>query len=108
MLVMESSDVLLTILTAIVGAGVASIHLRLGRVEHHLTDMEVSLAKKPDREDLTAIWEELRKKPDREELTAVSEDLHKKPDREELYSIRADLTQIALAVGARSPRASEG
>lgn len=105
---MDPTDVILAFLTAAVAGSWGHTQWRLARVERGLADVRVELASKPDREELSAIWEELRKKPDRAELTAIWEELRKKPDREELTAIRADLTQIALAVGAARPKASEG
>lgn len=49
--------------------------------------------------DLESLREELATKADKADVAGI---------REELANLRSDLTQIALAVGARQPRAFEG
>ena len=84
---MELSDILLPLLVAMVTASWANLHAILARHEARLIAVERELATKPSRNEFEASRAELRA---------------------EITALRTDLTQIALAVGAGRPQASEG
>jgi uncharacterized protein YicC (UPF0701 family) len=85
---------------------------RLNRIEDRLERVEEALAGKAEASALESLRDELATKADKADLESLREELADKADvagiRGELANLRSDLTQIALAVGSRQPRASEG
>lgn len=106
---MELTDVLLSLLVAMVTASWASINARLGRHEGRLISIEGELATKPSREEFEAFRAEMRADFDsfRGEMRADF-DSFRSEIRTDMTAQRSDITQIALAVGANRPQASEG
>jgi hypothetical protein len=96
---MELTDVVLSLLLAIVTASSGVIQVRLFSIEREL-------ATKPSREEFEALRAELETKPGREEFDALRGDVDAL--RTDMTAMRSDLTQIALAIGVSRPQASEG
>jgi hypothetical protein len=127
----ESTEILLALLTALVSAS-------WGTTQVHLARIEKQVARTVDRDELVALREEMHggfrdlrdemKAGDaalrgemyrgftalREEVTAGDASLRTDMNQEigglraEMTAMRSDITQIALAVGAGRPRAEEG
>ena len=93
---MELTDIVLSFLLAVVTASSGLIQIRLSRIEREL-------ATKPSRAEFETLRAEVATKPSRDEFDGFNAEI-----RSELRAMRTDLTQIALAVGASRPQASEG
>jgi hypothetical protein len=88
---------------------------RLNRIEDRLERVEEILAGKADASAVESLRGELATKADKADFELLREELAGTADkndvggiRQELVNVRSDLTLIALAVGTRRPRASEG
>ena len=104
---MEISEVLLPLLVAMVTASWGTTQARLIRIEREQTAMRAELATKPSRDEFDSfrveVRAELATKPGREEFDSFRAEM-----RADMTALRTDMTQIALAVGAGRPQASEG
>ncbi len=80
---------------------------RLDRMESRLSSIEQELATKPNREEFESLRAEVRvelaTKPSRDDFDSFRAEI-----RADITALRTDITQIALAVGAGRPQASEG
>lgn len=90
-LVVELTDLVLSFLLAVVTASSGLIQIRLSRIEREL-------AMKPSRQEFDSFRTEMRG-----DLDSFRTEV-----RTDMTAQRTDITQIALAVGAGRPQASEG
>jgi uncharacterized protein YicC (UPF0701 family) len=113
---MTLGEVVIAAFLALASTGLGTLlWSRLNRIEDRLERVEEALAGKAEASALESLRDELATKADKADLESLREELATKADkadvagiRGELANLRSDLTQIALAVGARQPRASEG
>lgn len=109
---MEASEVLLTILTVLIAAAWAWMLRQQAEINARLDRIESELAKKADRDEMNARFAEINAEMNGR-FAQVQDQFAQVQDQFALVhgqigALRSDLTQIALAVGARPPRASEG
>lgn len=89
---MSSEGIVQLIFTAFVGSGISAL------MWHRLNQIETRLEGTARREDVELLRQEIHA-----EIGSLRQELH-----EETRAVRSDLTQVALAVGARRPQASQG
>ena len=93
---MQPDSIAVVAFLTFVSAGLSTLlWSRLNRMEETLRGMATSMATK---EELNALRAELRA-----EIGELRADV-----RRDIASLRSDITQVALAVGASKPQASEG
>ncbi len=93
---MQPDSVVLMAFVAFVGGGLGTLFWsRLNRMEETLRNMSMSMATK---DELNSLRTELR--------AEVGE--FRAEVRGDVAALRSDLTQVALAVGASRPQATEG